>query len=57
VRSKTILASGQPVKLYSLDAKTWFSKAKIYAEFKRRRTREKETFQKWFRHAALERYL
>jgi hypothetical protein len=54
VRTKTILVSGQPVRLYSLDGKTWLSKGKIYAEFKRRRAREKETFQKWFRHAALE---
>jgi hypothetical protein len=48
VCNKTILVSGQPVKLYSLDGKTWFSTAKIYAEYKRRRAREKETFQKWF---------
>jgi hypothetical protein len=40
VRTKTVFVSGQPVKLYSLDGKTWFSKAKIYTAFKRRCARE-----------------
>jgi hypothetical protein len=34
VRSKTILVSGQPVKLYSVDGRTWFSEAKIYTEYR-----------------------
>jgi hypothetical protein len=49
LRTKTLLVHGQSVKLYSVDGKTWFSTAKTYTEFKRRRTREKINCQKQLR--------
>ena len=42
VRTKTILVSGKPVKLYSLDGKTRFSERSDYRAFKTRRIREKD---------------
>jgi hypothetical protein len=37
LRHKTLLIHGRAVKLYSVDGKTWFFKARDYTEFKRRR--------------------
>ena len=45
LRDKTILVDGQPVKLYSLDGRTWFSKAKDVKEFKQRRAHAKAAAQ------------
>jgi hypothetical protein len=42
LRAKTVLVSGHPIRLFSFDGKTWFSTAKSYSEFKRRRVYEKE---------------
>jgi hypothetical protein len=48
LQSKTVLVSHHPIKLFSFDGKTWFSTAKSYREFKRRRDREKLTCQRRF---------
>jgi hypothetical protein len=48
VRTKSILVSGKPVKLYSLDGKTWFSERSDYRAFKTRRIREKAICQEVF---------
>jgi hypothetical protein len=48
LRAKTILVSGHLIKLFSFDGKTWFSRAKSFTDFKRRRAREKEICQKEF---------
>jgi hypothetical protein len=36
LREKTILVDGKPVKLFSFDSKTWFSKPADFAQFKQR---------------------
>jgi len=39
LREKKFLVNGQPVKLYSLDGKAWFSKAHDVKAFRQRRAR------------------
>jgi len=45
LRVKAILVDGRPVKLYSLDGRTWFSRPHDMTEFKRRRHAVKSTIQ------------
>jgi hypothetical protein len=43
LRTKTVLVDGKPVKVYSFDGRTWFSKGRDRTEFNRRRpNREKQ---------------
>ena len=48
LREKTIFVDNQPVKLYSLDGKLWFSKPHDFAEYKQRRAAVKATAQHVF---------
>ena len=46
LRTKIVFVDGQPVTLYSLDGKLWFSSAHDMLAFKRRRITEKARLQR-----------
>jgi len=50
LREKTIVVDGRTVKLYSLDGRLWFSKARDLKEFKQRQARAKAIVQIYFEH-------
>jgi len=53
LRTKTLFIDGKPVKVYSFDGRTWFSKGRDMKEFNVRRRRIKSSIQntlaRWFR--------